>query len=100
MKHLRVIEDFSNLNEEASFPQSVAPFYDGAAKIKAIVSSDKLASMMGMQSPDVIEKDSNLVYMVKGKSPSSRGKVFKVTLKKISGSRYEVSLVEEIVAIP
>lgn len=77
-----------------------APFYEGAAKIKAIVSSEKLASFMGMQSPDIIEQKSDLVYTVKGNAPASKNKIYKVKLKRVSEASYEVSSVETTVALP
>ena len=77
-----------------------APFYSSAEKIKSIVSSDVVASKMGMQSVDYINQKSELVYALK--SNSVPGYYFKVTLNEISGNqygegkKYSVSLVEKI----
>ena len=77
-----------------------APFYSSAEKIKSIVSSDVVASKMGMQSVDYINQKSELVYALK--SNSVPGYYFKVTLTESAGNqygegkKYSVSMVEKI----
>lgn len=63
-----------------------APFYSSAEKIKVIVSSDTVASKMGMQSVDYINQKSELVYALK--SNSVPGYYFKVTLNETPGNQY------------
>ena len=63
-----------------------APFYSSAEKIKTIVSSDAVASKMGMQSVDYINQKSELVYALK--SNSVPGYYFKVTLNETTGNQY------------
>lgn len=78
-----------------------APFYSSAEKIKTIVSSDAVASKMGMQSVDYINQKSELVYALK--SNSVPGYYFKVTLSETGanqygeGKKYSVLSVEKLV---
>lgn len=93
---MKRFNDFKNerINE------ALAPFYDSAAKIKAIVSSDIVASKIGMQSADSITQKSPLVYTLK--SNSVPGYSFNVTLKETQGGnygegkKYSVSAVDKI----
>lgn len=79
---MKRFNDFKNerINE------ALAPFYDSASKMKAIVSSDVVASKMGMQSIDSITQKSPLVYTLK--SNSVPGYSFKVTLNETQGGEY------------
>jgi|688.fasta_scaffold110168_7 hypothetical protein len=79
---MKRFEDFKNeiMNEAA------APFYSTAEKIKSIISSDTVASKMGMQSIDSVTQKSDLVYSIKSNSVS--GYYFKVTLNETPGGNY------------
>ena len=95
---MKRFNDFKN----GRMDEASSPFYDSADKIKSIVSSDVVASKMGMQSLDYINQKSELVYALK--SNSVPGYYFKVTLNEIAGNqygegkKYSVSLVEKIAA--
>jgi predicted secreted protein len=93
---MKRFNDFKN----GRIDEASAPFYDSAAKIKAIVSSDTVSSKMGMQTVDSITQKETLVYYLK--SNSVPGYYFKVTLTESAGNqygegkKYSVSMVEKI----
>lgn len=99
MKNIKSIKGF--IHESEVINEAKAPFYDSAEAIKAILSSDMVATKMKMQSISKITKmdGSKIAYMVS--SSGTQPIVLSVTLEKVmaAGDKYGDNVTYKVILV-